>query len=240
MIFEKLYGRPKFLIESNFFAWKCAKNAIPVHDILSQRMNIGENLCHRCHRDSETLIHAIVTCPRVKRIWFLYSLNVRTDSFRDKNIGDWLRFWLGLNLNRGNPNLSENFPLVACVIWAIWKSKNSFIYNNQTEHAQLILNSAVHMIPLGHIPPPQFPYPASHTQPTTSTSLSIWSLPRSRMFKINTDGAWDPNSLKGGMGFAFRDSNGSFHYAAALPTNVSSAEETKIQAIWTALKKAVD
>ncbi|OVA07373.1 Ribonuclease H domain [Macleaya cordata] len=216
------------------FAWKCAKNAILVRQILSQRINSGDILCPRCNRESETIIHAIVTWPHVSKIWFSSRLNVRTDQFRDKTIDDWLRYWLGINPHLTNANISENFPYVVCLMWAIWNSKNSLIHNNFSEPASSILNRAARMIPSKY----DHRVVLNHSRPHNHNLTLPWSPPKSGWMKINTDGAWNSDALEGGMGFVITDSNGTFLFAAALNANFSSAEEPEIRAIWWAMKKA--
>ncbi|OVA19644.1 Ribonuclease H domain [Macleaya cordata] len=80
----------------------------------------------------------------------------------------------------------------------------------------------------------------TNSSPQNQTILSYWSPPRSGWFKINTDGAWDPNTSKGGVGLVTRDSFGLFLSAAAMHINTYSAEEAEIRAIWTAMKQAME
>ncbi|OVA12759.1 Ribonuclease H domain [Macleaya cordata] len=217
------------------FIWKCAKNAIPVRAILNQRMNVGDILCPRCHLEAETIIHALVTCPHVSRIWFLSRLNTHTDQFKDKSIGDGLRYWCDLNPLNANLDLSQEFPFIACLLWAIWNSRNTLIHKNHNEPVQTILAQASRMIPT-----------VSNSRATNSrfrnansdTHTSTTSPPTTGWIKINTDGAWNPISKEGGSGVVVRDSTRNFIFAAAIYDMFSSAEEAEIRAIWIAVKKA--
>ncbi|OVA01250.1 Ribonuclease H domain [Macleaya cordata] len=210
-------------------------NAIPVRAILNQRMNVGDILCPRCHLEAETIIHALVTCPHVSRIWFLSRLNAHTDQFKDKSIGDWLRYWCDLNPLNANLDLSQEFLFVACLLWAIWNSRNTLIHKNHNEPMQTILAQASRMIPT-----------VSNSCATNSrfrnansdTHTSTTSPPTTGWIKINTDGAWNPISKEGGSGVVVRDSTRNFIFAAAIYDMFSSAEEAEIRAIWIVVKKA--
>lgn len=57
--------------------------------------------------------------------------------------------------------------------------------------------------------------------------------------KINTDGAWNPNSELGGLGFLIRDSSLEFVYTEAKNLVCHSAEEAEICGIRDALKLVV-
>ncbi|OVA01252.1 Reverse transcriptase zinc-binding domain [Macleaya cordata] len=232
----KAIWRTKLPHRIQLFIWKGAKNAIPVRDILYKRMNIGDNRCPRCNQDTETVIHALVTCPYVSRIWQSSILHTTTEQFRDKSLLEWLKFWLGIDPYRRNTNLPEEFPFVACLMWSIWMSRNDLLHNNHLQSDQFILNRALKMTPLHQNPVRQI-IATGDSEPHTT---SAWRPSRNGWTKINTDGAWDPINLKGGLGFIIRDCLGTFKFAAAVPTNVSSAEEAEIRAIWIAMKKAVE
>ncbi|OVA18902.1 Ribonuclease H domain [Macleaya cordata] len=207
----KAFWKEKLPHRVELFILKCAKNAIPVKEILRKRMNLGDNLCPKCHLKPETIMHTLVTCPH-------------------------LRFWLGLGPPTNNRDLNEHFPLVACTMWAIWRGRNDLIYNNKLQPPQLTIKTAISMIP----PHRHLPNATSVLRSLTQPQTPNWSPPRSGRMKINTDGAWDNNLNLGGLGIVARDSAGLFHYAAALSINVCSAEEAEVRAIWIAVKKARD
>ncbi|XP_026450844.1 uncharacterized protein LOC113350966 [Papaver somniferum] len=62
--------------------------------------------------------------------------------------------------------------------------------------------------------------------------------PPRNWLKINTDGAWDPNSEIGGMGFLIRDSSDLFIYAESKNLICFLTEEVEIYGIREALRAA--
>ncbi|OVA15385.1 Reverse transcriptase zinc-binding domain [Macleaya cordata] len=51
------------------FAWKTLHNAIPVREILNHRILIDNPICPRCDGETETALHALITCPGLSQIW---------------------------------------------------------------------------------------------------------------------------------------------------------------------------
>ncbi|OVA09938.1 Reverse transcriptase zinc-binding domain [Macleaya cordata] len=66
--------KSKMLYRVQMLTWKCAKNALPVRDLLSQKINISTNLCPRCQAEPETITHALLACPQIATIWSNSSL----------------------------------------------------------------------------------------------------------------------------------------------------------------------
>ena len=59
----------KILHRIQVFVWKCMHHSIRVRHCLRERgMQIEAN-CPRCHREGETILHALRDCPLSKNIW---------------------------------------------------------------------------------------------------------------------------------------------------------------------------
>ncbi|OVA10971.1 hypothetical protein BVC80_1345g16 [Macleaya cordata] len=211
----------------------CLKDGIPTRSILSQRINIESNLCPRCNTEPETITHALLTCEESKKVWFLSSLNVRTEPFNQKPIKDWIEYWL-LPHNQ-DPDSEERircFPYVACLMWSIWNARNTLLFDNIPQPVQTIHNNALFWANQKEIT----------LEPATNPQNSlpqIWTKPNLGWIKANTDGAWNPNTGTGSMGYIFRDWKGAMISAASIfNDSLISAKETEIRAIWYAIKRA--
>ncbi|OVA10295.1 hypothetical protein BVC80_8791g11 [Macleaya cordata] len=91
------------------------------------------------------------------------------------------------------------------------------------------------------IPRNQPIYPCFRTPPLNQNNpCDYWKPPHPGWTKINADGAWDLCTNKGGMGFIFRDHNHNVLFAAALHSNIFSAEEAEVRAIWAGVHKALE
>ncbi|OVA01227.1 Reverse transcriptase zinc-binding domain [Macleaya cordata] len=176
------------------FAWKTLHNAIPVREILNHRILIDNPICPRCDGETETALHALITCPGLSQIWSSNPLLVCTAPFADKDLEAWFRFWVI------PPWLFYPVP-IKC-------------FSRPTLPTQLMTPSA-----------------------STSTP---WKPPPDGWITVNTDGAWDPITKKGGLGIIFRNHNNNFVFAAAFHVVASTAEETEVRAIWRAIREALD
>ncbi|XP_026417119.1 uncharacterized protein LOC113312590 [Papaver somniferum] len=143
----------------------------------------------------------------------------------------WIRFWIQLNPYKDASNRADTFSLIACLMWFIWESRNDLVHNVKSEEPAIILARAKSMMLSSiKIPSLQGIFAISPPQPA-----SPWVVPPKDWAKINTDGAWNPNSLNGGIGFILRDSNYKFVYARSTYLVCFSAEEAETISISDAL-----
>ncbi|OVA01717.1 Reverse transcriptase zinc-binding domain [Macleaya cordata] len=175
------------------FTWKCAKNALPVRDLLSQRININTNLCPRCQAEPKTITHALLTCTQIATLWSNSRMHCCTDPFVDKPISDWLRSWLAVDPYRSNVDKIEHFPLVASLMWSIWMSRNILVFNNKIETDIAIQNRAHRMLPK-----PKFQKQGNNTTSQSQLTNHARLPPPAGWVKVNCDGAWDPVTKCGG------------------------------------------
>ncbi|OVA10294.1 Reverse transcriptase zinc-binding domain [Macleaya cordata] len=138
-VWKKIW-RTKIPYRVQVFIWRCAKNALPTRDNLSLRVQLPSILCPFCQTSPETIMHVLITCPISSRIWFQSRLNMRTVAFLGKPIMDWFRFCLGEAPFLYSQEKDESFPLVACLMWSIWLSRNNMIHNAKTDSPFLIIN----------------------------------------------------------------------------------------------------
>ncbi|OVA05767.1 Reverse transcriptase zinc-binding domain [Macleaya cordata] len=225
-VWKKIW-RVKVPYRIQLFTWKALHGAIPVRDILHHRIHIPSMICPICHMEPETILHALVTCDKVENVWRISDLNVRTESFKDKTFLDWVNYWM-------DGNNEDLLASVMTLMWSIWCSRNNLLFNGRTDNERSIIHHAHSMYP--NIGPRRMILGSNlnrYGSPHTS-----WNPPPQGWIKANTDGAWDSSSLHGGLGLVLRNHNNIFLFAAAIFCYASSAEETEVRAIWTAMRKA--
>ncbi|XP_026450955.1 uncharacterized protein LOC113351120 [Papaver somniferum] len=139
-----------------------------------------------------------------------------------------------MNPFRDDSIRDESFPKIACMMWAVWNSRNSFVHEGKVEKPTSILAEAKAMLPIQHN--------QSHLLKisiiTQTTEISAWIPPPLDWIKINCDRAWDLCSVNGGGMFVIRDSTHQFILAEAIYSSRESAEEAKIRTIKEAMKKS--
>lgn len=82
----KLHILPKI----QFFLWKCIHNSIGVTDCLAARGVILDPLCPLCHKEPETIIHALPNCEKARAVWNeLDAVGFERDFF-SLNVEDWM------------------------------------------------------------------------------------------------------------------------------------------------------
>ncbi|OVA10490.1 Reverse transcriptase zinc-binding domain [Macleaya cordata] len=229
----KKFWRIKIPYRVQLFVLKAAVNAIPVREILSQRIHLESVLCPFCQDQPESIMHIFLQCPCTRRVWNISNLYSYVNLFNGTDIRDWLRFWLGCHPYSSTEEKVQKFPLIACIMWSIWVGRNNLIHNARTDSHETILNRAMHLFPNKN------PQRDSITQATPAGNRTLsWSPPPPGWTKFNTDGAWDHISNKGGAGLVVRNHAANFLYAAASHSCFISAEEAEIRGIWLAVKKA--
>ncbi|OVA05543.1 Reverse transcriptase zinc-binding domain [Macleaya cordata] len=143
----KKFWKIKLPHRVQLFVWKCILNGIPVRDFLSQRINLDSNLCPYYNMMPETTMHAILICPHVRNDWLSSPLRIRTDRFTGTGIRDWVSLWHGEKPYTEKYEYMQKFPLVACIMWSIWMSRNTLIHAGKTDSHEVIINRALAYLP---------------------------------------------------------------------------------------------
>lgn len=65
--------------------WRAAANCLPVLTLLQQKKVPVISICLMCHGEEETILHALVTCPRAVQIWstFLSTSDIYQETRED-------------------------------------------------------------------------------------------------------------------------------------------------------------
>lgn len=179
-------------------SWRCTHNSIGAKTCLAKRGIIDEDWCPIYKRDSETILHALRGCPRVKEVWIQPGVKVLNRVFWMKNLQEWLNINEKINSSyiQGKPPWRIIFSFV---VWSIWKSKNLCVFNRKDQNPHLstkIENQAL-----------EFMYcVTSPRNPICKTNRRIWwEKPPVGWKKLNTDGSSMDSLERAGCGGIVRD-----------------------------------
>lgn len=209
------------------FLWKLANKALPVGDALARRGILANTECKRCG-ERETEIHTFFLCPFAATIWDLMPVLYKPSPAAVTSIHHLLdSSKRALNL----PPSGLADPLYPWVLWNLWTSRNQLIFENKKYTELEVLNKAL-----------RDAKEWSGAQPLNSPNLRASpSSPRlentnpSTLFCF-TDGAWDAGSKKGGMGWLFKDKDGTI---VAQGTDMKRYVSSALMAEALALKSAL-
>ena len=174
-----------------------------------------EAICPRCHREDETIHHALRDCPLSKRIW--NQLGRRpNDSFFTQNLHDWL------NTNATSrqihaPGQLRWHLIFLFGIWFLWKGRNNLIFKNLDHNpnlAKVILDRAL-----------EYYFCANNSFATKRLVLRniSWEKPRNGWLTLNTDGSVASVSGIAGGGGLLRDANGDWVTGFARRIGITSS-----------------
>lgn len=128
----KLHILPKI----QFFLWKCIHNSIGVTDCLAARGVILDPLCPLCHKEPETIIHALPNCEKARAVWNeLDAVGFERDFF-SLNVEDWM-----VINGKSDTVQTQNSPpwkiTFSFAVWNIWKNRNHVVFKGQSQNPRL-------------------------------------------------------------------------------------------------------
>lgn len=190
----KLQTLPKI----QFFLWKCAHNSIGVNGCLSARGMEVDSRCPWCLKETETIIHALRNCELVKPVWDELGAMGIDKEFFVSNLDNWMA-----TNGKYDKALNENHPpwniIFSFAVWAIWKSRNQFVFSNHSQNPHMakdIMSKSVEFF---------FCTYSKKGKPHTVIKQVHWSKPEQGWMKLNTDGSSLGNSGLASGGGVIRD-----------------------------------
>ena len=97
--------------------------------------------CAFCNNAEETSSHLFFECSFARGIWFGSPLGAKITSLTNltgKQILEWL-----LKEHSQTQNNCGLFSLVGCILQAIWKARNDYIFRGSTPNPIAVVNQAV-------------------------------------------------------------------------------------------------
>ncbi|XP_024196019.1 uncharacterized protein LOC112199205 [Rosa chinensis] len=207
----KILGKVKICL------WMAANNILPTQESLSYRVYTGPFNCLLSSEALETKSHVLCHCPVEQEA--IEAANIPIAGCLPGSFKEWL-LYQGYHLNR------EKWEKLLMLIWALWKNRNSKLWNNTFTSAHEIVVTTCTWYE-------QF-LQAQKTQLHEKVAKpgKHWTPPSSNQLKINVDGAFLPSNDIGGIGGVIRRSDGSFVAAfSKYVQHVSSPKQLELLAI---------
>ncbi|KAM5584938.1 hypothetical protein ABKV19_004355 [Rosa sericea] len=197
--------------------WRAANNILPTRESLSYKGYIGPFNCLLCSAALETSSHVFCHCPVAQEA--IEAANIPIASCLPGSFKEWL-LHQGHHLNR------EQWEKLLMLLWALWKNRNSKLWNNTCTNAHGIVVTMFTWYE-------QFLQAQKTSMHETAAKPSKhWTPPSSNQLKINVDGAFLPSKDFGGIGGVIRRSDGSFVAAfSKFMQHVSSPKQVELLAI---------
>lgn len=76
-----------------FLIWKVYYNALPTKDNLIKRNMNVDPICPVCNVHNETILHSLVTCPIIEKVWYASSLSLRISPNNANDFKEWIYKW---------------------------------------------------------------------------------------------------------------------------------------------------
>ncbi|KAJ1418140.1 Ribonuclease H domain [Sesbania bispinosa] len=178
--------------------WMILNNGLKTRSKGFGRGFIATDVCPFCLNHEETVVHILRDCVKVQDVWFTLARGRLPGSFFTTNIHDWILDNIGLH---SDSTWRLTFGLV---IWAIWKSRNTLIFEQVPFSVDSIVVLVRSCMAVGH---------ASWCQevfhrPKYKQFLVGSKFPEPGWVKVNVDGSVLHHSLLAGCGGLFRGPDG--------------------------------
>ncbi|KAL2334991.1 hypothetical protein Fmac_016204 [Flemingia macrophylla] len=195
-IWEMFWNRMKrgtILPECSKLMWLACQNRLPVR---ASKVT-ADPMCPMCGEAVETIVHALITCPEVRQVWFASPLSLRIDPSSVTDVSQWLYIWF----ERCD---DEVVKLVCTLLWSIWNRRNQWVNKFRRLTVSQVITEATNMMMI----------PKSIAALTeTDCPLVIWKQPKFPDVKANFK-VLVKEGQGTGMGVVFRDSVGQILKAA--------------------------
>jgi hypothetical protein len=129
-------------LQYKFFVWLLLQNRIWTADRLMSREWPKQYFCPLCNRNLETTDHLLIECPWSRRIWMDIS---RWTSSSCLQPHCWRASWgvmewfSRLTVSSGSAKAKGRRSLVILVCWAIWRERNSRIFEAEEKSLPRLL-----------------------------------------------------------------------------------------------------
>ncbi|XP_070029417.1 uncharacterized protein [Nicotiana sylvestris] len=199
-----------------FFMWKVWKAKLPLDDFLKRVGCCMSSKCWCCVQpDEESLQHLFFRSETAKTTWkyFLSRVVIAVE---------------GLTLHQAitkcwTANVCLRLKLVmqalpSCVVWELWKRRNSMKYGDVVTTSRVIYQVSSNLQALVKVRKPGMDMVPHKWQdllammenftPKLKVTKFMWEFPSAGWLKVNTDGASRGNPGRSSIGFCIRNENG--------------------------------
>ncbi|OMP03957.1 hypothetical protein COLO4_10073 [Corchorus olitorius] len=122
------------------FLWKASKNINPTGENLVRRHHGRVSICQRCREEVETMEHILFFCPFAQATWKVSSFNY---SPRKEGFTSFLQWWIQVFNTFVEAGSFSAIGLASYLCWHIWKPRNSFLFEGQSDDPTQVWNLAL-------------------------------------------------------------------------------------------------
>ncbi|KAI8528203.1 hypothetical protein RHMOL_Rhmol12G0132300 [Rhododendron molle] len=191
-------------------------------------------ICPICDAEPETVEHTLFRCPWTRAVWFGGGKSFWTTDLVITSTSKWLEDLLCGNMAK--ETTMEDMAAIFYQCWAIWKSRNAFIFSGKPLNPKETIEDAS----LG-VRDYLF---ALFKGPKTSTPRQVrenrWTPPPSSVVKFNIDGAFKSSRSLAAFGVIARDSGGTAQFWCMGRTIATSAISIEAWALRIACSVAME
>ena len=187
------------------FLWRFASRSLGIAENLRRRNINVDPYCSRCCAELETNDHTLFSCPQVEMMW--RAVGIPTSQLCDQSISleDKLRLLFQLH---NDTQIDETIRFVPFwLMWRIWESRNDLVFNRKrTESLDTVAYALTDTKEwMDNIAPREA---RQRNAAPVSKRATKWSPPTSDWLKCNYDASHHPGNTVSGLGWLFRNSNG--------------------------------
>ncbi|KAF7808310.1 putative ribonuclease H protein At1g65750 family [Senna tora] len=186
------------------FLWLCGHNRILTNEARWRRGLSSCDTCSHCNNESETLLHTLRDCVKVRPIWMWLVHPSHWNIFFGLDRVEWLEHNLFASLGCDNRSWDKVF---ANACWVIWKLRNADIFCSEDPSSNDPIRYISHLVDSFSSAWNRKGMEWKNAGVRTPHFIS-WHKPEEGWVKINVDGAWREPSNRATCGGLIRDCYG--------------------------------
>jgi ribonuclease HI len=142
-------------VKLKLFFWLLIENRILVWTNLQARGWEGPSRCYLCQQQSETIPHLFITCPFIRAVWQILDPSLLFYStWSGPCVLDCFQRWISVN--------KTLTLLPVYLIWQVWKSRNSALFDGKSPSAHYVANTILIKVDLQQTQPSIIPKRRHH------------------------------------------------------------------------------
>lgn len=169
-------------------------------DLLKRRGIQTDGKCKRCGGD-ETILHILLTCPFAMKVWELSPALFKPNPSVVTSVTELFNSCQKM-VNLPPSGISQ--LLFPWILWNLWTSRNQLVFQDKLFDENEVITKALKDGREWQLAQPPKPALIAQSPPIHQTDR----LPTSTAIHVFSDGAWDKNTCRGGMGWIVKTSSG--------------------------------
>lgn len=206
-IWKEVWGA-KVLPKVKLFAWKALQGILPTIVNLWRRKIPIDSFCPVCKMKDESEDHLLFGCEWVRAVWFGSQFSW-SGSNEDSSFGQERLHRKILEFSKMGEDKDSKLALFFNYLWSIWKARNEYCFEGRVINPEFVIRRAEanwkdFWEANGKEATDSLPGPVS------LSDSHKWKPPTTGELKINCDGSFCAENLKGALAVIVRDEDGDF------------------------------